>query len=338
MVTKMNKFFFWFSIIMLAIIILIVAGPRVRYETPRLNEMQLIAGIASLDSLVAADESVVKDIKPDNQARIIWANDSFPAQTEYALVYLHGFSASQEEGAPIHRDVAKRYGMNLYLSRLEDHGRLDSNSFQNLTPDTYMQSAEKALAIGKIIGKKVILMSCSTGGTLSLALAAAGNDIHSLIMYSPNIDIADPASDIVLWPWGKQVGRWIMNGDYNRIKYDTLAQKYWNPVYHTNGIFVVKSLIKEYMKEDVFQKVQIPVFLGCYYKDEEHQDRVVSVPRMYECFDQLGTPDEQKQLARFPLAENHVISSHVMSKDIEGVRQATFQFVEQVLRILPIVQ
>jgi hypothetical protein len=42
----------------------------------------------------------------------------------------------------------------------------------NLTADAYWESAKLAYAIGKQIGKKVILMSTSTGGTLALKLAA----------------------------------------------------------------------------------------------------------------------------------------------------------------------
>jgi esterase/lipase len=331
-----KKYIVWLGGICFLFIILLVTGPRVRFSQPVLLDHPLQLHLSQLDSAIMVEEASVKGIKADNEARIIWANDSTRHQTEYALVYLHGFSASQEEGDPVHEDVARRYGMNLFLSRLEDHGRLDSNSFFGLTPDNYMESAEKALEIGRKLGKKVILMSCSTGGTLSLALTAAGADVHSLIMYSPNIDIADPASDIVLWPWGKQIGQWIMGGNYNRINYDTLAQKYWNQVYHINGIFAVKGLIRQYMHKETFQKIKIPVFIGYYYKDEEHQDNVVSVSRMLECYDQLATPVLQKRLVNFPQAANHVISSHVMSKDIPGVRQATYQFVEEILKIQPV--
>lgn len=331
----MNRFFFWFLLVLASSIIILISGPRVRFDTPVLLDYKLAVPVEKLDSMLQADEDTVRLLKSDNQSRIIWASDSVHQPTEYALVYLHGFSASQAEGEPLHRDVASRYGMNLLLSRLEDHGRADSNAFVRLTPDNYMESAEKALEIGKKLGKKVIVMSCSTGGTQSLALAAAGADIHSLILYSPNIDIADPASDIVLWPWGKQIGQWIMGGNYNRIQYDSLAQKYWNPIYHINGIFTVKSLIHTYMRKETFQKIQAPVFLGYYYKDEQHQDQVVSVPRMLECFEQLGTPADKKKLVAFPEAANHVISSHIMSKDIDGVRRETYRFIEEVLKIAP---
>src|SRR5687768_6942858 len=57
------------------------------------------------------------NIKPENGARVIW-NDSTRNKTEYAVVYLHGFSASRMEGDPIHRRFAKKFGCNLFLPRL----------------------------------------------------------------------------------------------------------------------------------------------------------------------------------------------------------------------------
>lgn len=68
-----------------------------------------------------------------------------------------------------------------------------------------------------------------------------------------------------------------LDGNYNRIDYKPEAQKYWNSVYHTNGIFAVKALINDFMNPETFKKINVPVFLGYYYKDEENQDQVVSV-------------------------------------------------------------
>ena len=68
-----------------------------------------IPAINELETFIVNQESKHK-LKPDNQARIVWANDSSKSKTEYAIVYLHGFSASQEEGNPVHRNIAKKFG------------------------------------------------------------------------------------------------------------------------------------------------------------------------------------------------------------------------------------
>ena len=62
----------------------------------------------------------------------------------------------------------------------------------NLTADKLWNSAKEAYAIGKQLGKKVIIMATSTGGTLALKLAAEYPEIAGLILLSPNIAINDP--------------------------------------------------------------------------------------------------------------------------------------------------
>ncbi|MEZ4910864.1 MAG: alpha/beta hydrolase [Saprospiraceae bacterium] len=327
------KYFYFFTGF---IIIGYLLGPRVTFDTPKLLDTEIETPILKLDDFIHNSESLISDLKPGNEAKIIWANDSLKNKTEYALVYLHGFSASHEEGAPIHTDFAKRYGMNLYLTRLEDHGRADPNSLKNLTPENFTQSAEDALDIAKKLGEKVIVMSCSTGGTLSLILAAAGEKIDALILYSPNIDIADPKSDLLMLPWGKQMAKIVLGGENYKIQYDEMGQKYWNPSYHYNSLFALKSLINTYMNEETFKKVTTPVFVGYYYLDEDHQDDVVSVERMKEMFDQLGTPPEAKHIQAFPESGHHVISSYIMSKDVTGLEDATFQWAESILGLMPI--
>ena len=153
-------------------------------------------------------------IKPNNEARIVWY-DSSKQKTPYAVVYLHGFSASQVEGDPIHRRFAQEFGCNLYLSRLADHGIDTTEALLQFTPDRIWESAKEALAIGKKLGDKVILLSTSTGGTLALMLAAEyPEDVFALINLSPNIAINDGAAFILNDPWGLQIARMVMGGNY----------------------------------------------------------------------------------------------------------------------------
>ena len=314
----------------------IILGPRETFESPKLLDTDIQIPLSGIDQYIKDKESLIPDLKPDNHARIIWADSSLKQKTEYAVVYLHGFSASQKEGDPIHKDFAARYGFNLYLARLEDHGRPDSNSFIHLTPDNFLQSAEDAVDIGKLLGDKVIVISCSTGGTLATILASAGEKIHSMIMYSPNIDIYDPKSNLLLYPWGKKLSSIVMGGEYNRVNYDSLGRAYWNSTYHTNSLFALKTMIRDYMTDEHFKKIKIPVFMGYYFKDEENQDKVVSVKRMHDFFNQISTPEAMKQKVAFPKAGGHVISSEVFSRDIDGVKMATFDWAERVLKLRPV--
>src|ERR1044071_4864032 len=101
---------------------------------------------AELENFIAANEAKHK-LKPDNEARIVW-NDSTKAKTPYSVVYLHGFSASQEEGNPVHRDFAKKFGCNLCLSRLADHGVDTTEQLLYFNGDRMWESAKEAMEIG----------------------------------------------------------------------------------------------------------------------------------------------------------------------------------------------
>jgi len=186
-----------------ALIVIYFLGPKP--PKPVLSEsLPTVASINTLDTYITAMEAPYK-IKPNNEAKIIWA-DSSKTQTDYAIVYLHGFSASQMEGDPVHQNIAKQFNCNLYLARLAEHGIDTTEDLVNLTADQYWESAKLAFAIGKQIGKKVILMSTSTGGTLALQLAATYPEIAGLILYSPNIEVFNPAAPLLDNPWGLQIG------------------------------------------------------------------------------------------------------------------------------------
>ena len=165
---------------------------------------QEVKTIMTIESIVNTKEISNKNIKPNNQAKIIWAENYKQKQTDIAFVYLHGFGASSREGEPIMSQLSKNYNANVYMSRLKEHGISRDDSFKNLTPENYIETAEEALSIGKIIGKKIILVSTSTGGSLSLKLASEdSSDVLGLILYSPFIDLVNPAFKMIVTPEGK---------------------------------------------------------------------------------------------------------------------------------------
>jgi esterase/lipase len=270
-------------------------------------------------------------IKPNNEAKIIWA-DSSKTQTAYAIVYLHGFSASQMEGDPVHQNIAKQFNCNLYLARLAEHGIDTTEDLVNLTADQYWESAKLAFAIGKQIGKKVILMSTSTGGTLALQLAATYPEIAGLILYSPNIEVFNPAAPLLDNPWGLQIGRAVLKSNYVDIKYkDSAYPKYWNTHYRIEAVVALQNLLEATMTETTFKKIYQPTLALYYYKDEANQDNVVKVSAIQKMMQQIATPSNLKMEMAMPNTGNHVIASPIVSKDIVSVEQATAKFMKEVI-------
>jgi esterase/lipase len=313
----------------LALFVIYFLGPQP--PKPELNEvLPTVASIDALDSYITAMEAPHK-IKPNNQAKIIWA-DSSQSQTEYALVYLHGFSASQMEGDPVHQNIAKQFNCNLYLARLAEHGIDTTEDLMNLTADQYWESAKLAYAIGKQIGKKVILMSTSTGGTLALQLASVYPEIAGLILYSPNIEVFNPSAPLLDNPWGLQIGRAVLKSNYVDIKYkDSAYPKYWNSHYRIEGVVALQNLLEATMTEATFKKIHQPTLALYYYKDEAHQDNVVKVKAIQKMMQQIATPANLKMEMAIPNAGNHVIASPIVSNDIVSVEKATAKFMKEVI-------
>ncbi len=329
------KFLRWFSFIIAIVLAVYFLGPST--SKPNLNTTlpQVNSNLTQIEQEIIQSEQK-QNIKPGNQAQIVWANDSLKQKTEYCLVYLHGFSASEKEGAPIHTEFAKRYGFNLYLARLYGHGLNTNEALLDLTPENYMESAKQAIAIGEQLGKKVIVMSTSTGGTQALYLASEHPEIAALILYSPNVQLYDPTAVLLTKPWGLQIARMVLGGNYREKEESDSIKMYWYSKYRIEGIVNMQAMLEATMNQTVFSKIKQPVFLGYYYKDEEQQDKTVSVKRMLEMFDQLETAENQKRKIAFPEAGAHVIASPLCSHSVNEVRNETFRFAEEILGLKPI--
>lgn len=315
-------------IIVLVVVYLVGPSP----DSPNYStELPSVAShLNSLEKWIAAGESSHK-IKPDNEARIVWANDSLKQKTKYALVYLHGFSASQEEGNPVHREIAKTFGCNLYLSRLSEHGIDTSESLVNMTATSLWESAKAAYAIGKQLGDSVILMGTSTGGTLALQLAATYPEIAGLVLYSPNIAINDPNAWLLNNPWGLQIARLVKQSDYiTTQKNIPRYNDYWNHHYRLEATVQLEELLETTMTKENFEKIKQPVLVLNYYKNELEQDPVVKVSAMKEMFATIKTPNTKKKMVAIPEAGNHVIACPILSKDIENVKKQTILFINDI--------
>lgn len=326
------RFLRWLGIILILLILVYFLGPQPASPHYSTTLPQIDLPVSGMDSFIKEQESRF-EVKPDNEARIIWANDSTREMTEYAVVYLHGFSASQEEGDPVHYSFAQKFGCNLFLSRLDAHGLKSPEPLLDMTAEGLYNSAKQAYVIGKKLGRKVILMSTSTGGTLALKLASEFPDIAGLILISPNIEINDSKAWMLNNHWGLQISR-LFKGYYNIIP-DTTAiyAQYWNNRYRMEATVQLEELLETTMKHSVFKKITQPLLLLYYYKDEEHQDPVVKVSAMKRMFEQVSTPDSLKKQVPIPNGGVHVLGSYIKSKDLPAVQTAIDAFALSVLKM-----
>lgn len=322
----MKKLLYSILAVLLILSIVYLAGPT---PTKPVFEKTLpnVGNLNSLENYITTAEARHR-LKPGNEAEIIWADSSSKTQTEYAVVYLHGFSASKMEGNPVYLHLAKPLKANLFLSRLADHGIDTIAPMQYFTADRLWKSAQEAYAIGKKLGKKVVLVGTSTGGTLALQLASAYPEINSLILLSPNIAINDDKAWLLNNPWGLQIARKVSGGNERKVSGKSAEyKKYWFTNYRLESVVELEELLETAMSKELFASVKQPVLMLYYYKNQKEQDPVVKVDAMLQMFEELGSTHKQK--IALPKTANHVIGSYITSKDIKGVEQAMESFITE---------
>ncbi len=284
--------------------------------------------VEQAEDAVRRAEREAGPLKPDNHARIIWNPEYRDRKAPCSIVYIHGFSASYGEGAPVHARLARDLGCHLYVSRLHGHGLRTDEPLVNFQPDSLLASAGRALAIGNVLGDKVILIGNSMGGTISLHLTAMHPEwVDALVLFAPVIEFATPASHFFGYRWAQRIMRLVLGEPYLRFdpQNDDHA-RYWYNYYRMEALAVLQMMKQDLLHDELYARIRQPVFAGYFYKDDDEQDAVVSVQAIKEMERKLGTLPERRDFRAFPDAGAHVISSAYRSDEHAQVREAVTQF------------
>ena len=309
-------------------------GPKSSIEDLSGDFPTVPTDLASLLNFVEDKEDTVIGLKPNNEAKIIWADSLNKSKTTYSIIYIHGFGSSEKEGDPVHRKLAEHFEANLYLTRLPEHGIKRPDAMLHMTARKLTEYVREAYMIGKSLGDSVIVVGTSMGGSLALALAAEAPDIKAIVVYSPAIRENGDELEQFFRPWTGYIAEHFIFENGTRImNRNEEKNKYWSEEYHVNGFESLAVLLRSQMTPENFQKIHQPLFMGYYYKSEKEQDFVVSVPKMLEMFDQVSTPDSLKLKKSFPESGDHVIASSITSADWESVLNESILFLEEVAQV-----
>ena len=149
-------------------------------------------------------------LQPGAESAVQWARAPGVA-TELCIVSLHGWGACPRELSPVPERLAGELGANLLRFRYTAHGLQPTErggeamlAQQNAT--VLRADAATAFSLGALLGKRVVLLGCSTGGSLSLWLAAqpwTARALAGLVLVSPGLRLTMPA---LLW----EVMSWVV--------------------------------------------------------------------------------------------------------------------------------
>jgi len=264
------------------------------------------ADLVALDGWLQANEAAFIDLRPGTSKGIVWQGAD-RQRRPWAVVYLHGFSASRMETAPLAEVVAQALGAHVFYTRLTGHGR-SGDAMAEALPQDWMADTLEALHIGNLLGQRVLLMSCSTGATLAtwLGTSALGSQVAANVFLSPNFGPKDWRGELVNWPWGRRLVLTMAGESRGWVPGSEAEALAWTCLYPTRAVFPMMALVKAVRDSDL-ARFQAPVQM--YFSE---QDQTVSPARIKAAFARFGSL--QKQLV--PVGYSQSKGQHVLAGTI----------------------
>jgi alpha-beta hydrolase superfamily lysophospholipase len=308
----------WIARALLALLALLVAAAALAFvvgpRAPVAGDVAVdpAALPEDLDAWLAAKEAAVPDLRAGAEKRIVWAGAA-GARTPLSVVYVHGFSASAEELRPVPDRVAEALGANLFFTRLAGHGR-DGAAMAEARAGDWVADMAEAMAIGRRIGERVIVIGTSTGGTLAALAAldpalpeALGEGLAGIVFVSPNFRIANPAAPLLTLPGARHWLPALVGEERGFTPINTGHAAHWTTRYPSVAVLPVAALAAHVRGLDAGATEVPALFLY-----SEH-DKVISPRAVRRAYAAWGGP---KRLVPFVMAPGDDPYSHVLAGEI----------------------
>ncbi len=306
------------------VLLTILSGPKVEVDqnlqTPNLSQ--------DLDRYLVQSESVYQDIAKGAEKKIIWFDPQLKKKTRYSIVYLHGFSATRQETAPLSEMVAEELQANVFYTRLRGHGR-SSHAMRDATVNDWLNDAYEALEIGRRLGEQVIIMGSSTGSTLATWLATREDteNILAVILMSPNYGPKDTMADIALWPWGGLLAHVLVGENYTWKAHNEDQEIHWHTQYPSSALLPMMGIVDLVRNSDL-SRIKMPVLVLL-----SEQDQVIDPEIVKSSFSRFASK-EKKLLIVEETGDpsHHILAGAIMSPN------TTEKIAEDILGFLMILQ
>jgi esterase/lipase len=299
------RYFISVAIVLSVLAALVFFGPRTSIDiAPRIIQLPV-----DIQGYVTTAEARFVDIREGTAKKIIWAAGKVNQRTPLALVYLHGFSATRQEVAPLCKRLASSLGANLFYTRFTGHGR-PGRAMSAVTVSDLANDALEALAIGRRLGDRPIIIGTSTGGTLATWLASQDHSrsIHAVILLSPNFGPRNPMAEVLNWPWARFYVPLIQGRTRRWEPTNDLHARYWTTQYPTEALFSMMGAVRLARSLDL-ERIDLP-FLFIYSPN----DQVVDSDKTDKVFARLGGSHKSRRLI-FSSGDpaQHVIAGEILS-------------------------
>ncbi len=192
---------------------------------------------------VAAAERLTPGIREGLAKTVTWAGEA-GARTPLALVYVHGFSASRAELAPLPARLAEALDANLFETRLAGHGRGGAALGRARAEDWMLDMAE-ALAVGRALGERVLVLASSTGASLAAiaALEPPGADrVAGYVLMSPNFGLQAAGARLLTLPFARSLAPLVLGAERRWEPRSEAHGAGWTHAYPTEALVPMAAL------------------------------------------------------------------------------------------------
>jgi alpha-beta hydrolase superfamily lysophospholipase len=278
-----------------------------------------------LGLLVAQTEAKIAGITEGAEKRVVW-HDRPNVKTNYSIVYLHGYSATRQETHPLTENIAQQLGANVFYTRLTGHGR-DGAAMAAITKQDLLNDTIEAIAIGRQLGKKVIVIGVSTGATLATLYAAQdGSDIYAMVLISPNFKERSPFMKLLRLPYVLKIVKWLFGDNYSWEPNNELHAKYWTHSFPLEAILPMLDLVDDISRLNL-SLIKNPIAI-IYSPDDE----VINVEAVENYFTKFGSIGKELiAIDTNGMQHSHVIAGAILAPDLtDSIVSASVDFIENI--------
>ena len=256
----------------------VLSGPLFPFTPLPSDIAGVVAKVPDIEVYLNRREATHPGVKPGLAKAIIWNDPAARRKTPLSLVYLHGFSASRKDIAPVVESLAGTLGANAFLTRLAAHGLATPAEFATVTPQDWLNDAREALALGRRIGDRVVLIGTSTGALLATMAALEDNspDIAALVLLSPNFAIRDWRAKFISGPLGRALARLLIGKEYSFHPDSSGHAEFWTTHYPSQAIVALMDLLN-HARSVHLGTLKMPILI--IYTDQMMRIGILSVPR-----------------------------------------------------------
>jgi len=303
--SPMFRAIFFGMVLALAVFFL---GPTNEFGPDQPASRDAAPDVALLDEWLSRQEAVYPDIRAGLHKQVVW-HGAPGERTPWAVVYVHGFTASLLETAPLAEEVADRLGANLFYTRLTGHGRT-GEAMGEATVQDWLADTVEAVTIGQRLGDRVLLMGVSTGATLGtwLGKRPEGQDVAGYVFISPNYGPKDKKSELINQPWGMSLALHLEGDMRGRLSENDAENHAWTQVYATRALFPMMALVKHVRESD------LSAFAAPLLVLYSENDQTVDPQEIKSIFPRLGS--ERKTLQAVDYSE--AVGQHVLAGAIRA--------------------